>query len=222
MRGNFGMDKINILIVFIIFLLIGIMVGVFFISESIEDTITGKSILDLNESANNYIKGVVKNYSNKDNFYWEQMPVTYSFEINDSKICSENQKNRLRIAFENIKKETNGKVFFVEDFDGKIKIFCNDLRISDLNETGDYFSEAKTSYEFKGNKITSAEIIFYGSDILHNSEQECLDLEFHEILHCFGFEHNDNENSIMYFKKLDNCKNEIDKEIIDKLFRIYN
>ncbi|MBR9704531.1 hypothetical protein GOV12_03910 [Candidatus Pacearchaeota archaeon] len=163
----------------------------------------------------------------KDDYYyieeehWSHMPLTYSI---DEK-CS--NKKKVKYAFSEIQRATDNQVSFIKGNENPdIEIICKNKPISE-----DYIKTLAESGadEYKvDNTIYHATIYFYSST--HSSGYYPM-IEIHEILHTFGFDHNDNINSIMYSDTenneyiYDNFKNsdipKIDKYIIEKLKFIY-
>ena len=68
-------------------------------------------------------------------------------------------------------------------------------------------------------------IITNGTILLHKRPKNSLvcewsNIELHELIHVFGFDHTDNPNSLMY-PYLQDCNQGLDKEIIDLLNELY-
>ena len=63
-------------------------------------------------------------------------------------------------------------------------------------------------------------VMFSGQISLYREETcEQPKIAVHELLHALGFDHNNNENSIMF--PVTNCNQQIDQDIIDEINRLY-
>ena len=158
----------------------------------------------------------------KSNFYWNHMPITYKIE--NEKACGKIQLSRIKWAFQKIEEETLRSVSFKEA-DNKEDITISCYAYAPSPQIG-YITFANTEVtEVANDKISKAKIKFYNAS---NSKRSggCVDypdVEIHEILHAFGYSHQDNPDSIMY-KKTRNCRMDlfkIDNWIISELKNIY-
>lgn len=70
------------------------------------------------------------------------------------------------------------------------------------------------------NVITNGVVLLYGNP---NNALKCdfPNVELHEIMHVFGFNHTTDKNSLMY-PYLESCDQKIDQKIIDELKRLYS
>jgi len=219
------MDKIDWMIIFSIILLV---VFIAWVSSWEPDSITGEVVLNF---SNNILtgqavvplekeyNGLVKKYDDLSEPQWDHMPLSYRFvdgDANSSGFCSGEKRDKIRRAFEMIRKKSEGEVFFVEtNFDADIDVLCSEINFSEF-----VVAEGEANYDFVGYEITSGVLNFY--DVVDwNRDSECLDLELHEILHVLGFGHDEDERSIMYFKNNGICKNKVDENIVSELMRIY-
>ena len=116
-----------------------------------------------------------------------------------------------------IQNETRGTVNFREingSLSGAdITVYCNKARALDVF----FMKVGDGSYNASGSIIYSGELNFY----THRNCGTWPDLEIHEILHTFGFQHRDDRNSIMYPQQVRCDLGEIDEDIVDKLVEIY-
>ena len=174
---------------------------------------------------------VVTNYSDNvsvdkiiNNNKWD-LPITYKIiEIKTGEFssykCFDNEINRIDKAFSNLNKLTDGALIFEkienQDINTSITFSCLGRNFNSA------FYETIGEAEFNGYNNPSFIIFFNQNDPYRN----CLDLEYHEILHLFGF--NDtydggfNKNmSIMEGSTNAQCI-EIDQWIIDKLKEDYS
>ena len=185
------------------------------ISNFSDNVITGRAIVPLEEEYD----GLIERYDDIENIQWDHMPVSYKFvenDVNSSGFCSGEKRGKIQMAMAMISNKTYGDVLFVEtNLDADIDVFCREVDFDEFS-----IAEGEADYDFVGLEIVSGTLNFY--DIVDwERDFDCLDLELHEILHVLGFEHSEDEESIMYFKNNGVCKNKIDEAILDKLVRIY-
>ena len=158
----------------------------------------------------------------KSGFYWAHMPITYKIE--NEKACGKIQSGRIKLAFQKIEEETLGSISFKETDDNEdITISC--YAYAPSSKVG-YVTFANTEVtEIADNIISKAKIKLYNAS---NSKRSggCVnypDVEIHEILHAFGYSHQDDSNSIMH-KETRNCRTDlfrIDDEIVNELKNTY-
>lgn len=207
--------------------LIVIVIAGFFLFYPVDNTITGFVIsedgyLDDNVSEETY--EITDQFSHIAKLHWGHMPVTYN--LVNPEVCSEYERKRIHKSFEQIGIETNRVVYFEQ---GNSSLA--DIHVSCFKGTRTVgyeppyiviYKEADTDYTTSGNEIVSADIRIFGGD---STTQRGIcwrypDLEIHEILHAFGYEHNDNRTSLMYSEYI-RCNLKIDADIIQDLIQIY-
>ena len=153
--------------------------------------------------------------------HWDANVIQYRFENRSE--CGPYQASRIEWALETITNETNRSITFLENPQGTLVFVCNrgfDRGVSGMAIQGE--ANYRTTPE---NVITSAEVYFSNSGPRTYSGgcRAYPDLEIHEILHVFGFEHIDDKMSIMYWQA-QSCRFDrlrIDPEIVQKLQEIY-
>ena len=152
----------------------------------------------------------------------ESLPILYGI----SKDCSDFMKGRIRDAFDILGEKTDYILSFAETTSNQdIEISCSPLDFSE-DEDYYYYTVGESTLGVIGYLTKESVINFYNFE----SEEEvwemggCIkfpDTEIHEILHTFGFDHNDNVNSIMS-PSMEGCSiNSIDKYIIECLKYTY-
>ncbi len=152
---------------------------------------------------------------------WESMPLLYRFENKEQ--CGTYQTRRIAWAFETIAKETSGTLAFQEDPSGTLIISCN--RGFPTQVTG-YLIQGEARYNVEDNGIIREAHVYFnnaGQNTYSGGCKDYPDVEVHEILHAFGFEHSENRLSIMYWQGTE-CrvdKFRIDEDILNKLKTIY-
>lgn len=157
------------------------------------------------------------------NLHWAHMPLTYRF-IN---YCS--NENRIKQAFEEFSKFTNGSVYFIPalSVNADITIICYSSQSKDSSYVREVIGEAGLN-SIKDNLILNSSIYFYPTI---SSCGYFPTVEIHEILHTLGYGHSPKISSLMY-NSTDNCKwlNEnkdiygpprIDDEIVLELKKTY-
>lgn len=152
---------------------------------------------------------------------WTSMPVLYRFE--DRNACGTYQARRIDWALETIAEETNGAVSFREDPAGTLVFVCN--RGYPAQITG-YIVQGEAHYAItQDNTIIEALVYFNnaGPTTYSGGCKDYPDLEVHEILHAFGFEHTNDRLSIMYWQgtecRIDRFR--IDRDIVEMLQALY-
>ncbi len=160
-------------------------------------------------------------FPNAAGLHWTHMPLTYRIYN-----CTEYQSNRIVRGFLRIENETNYTVKFKaiqNDSNPDIGVYCRkDYKQS--VEPG-YLTSGDSAYSVSSansNLIMKAEINFYGitSSTYSSGCTIYPDIEIHEILHGFGYGHNDSTKSIMYPSHV-MCGFKIDDNIISELKKNY-
>ncbi|MBS3079048.1 matrixin family metalloprotease [Candidatus Pacearchaeota archaeon] len=138
--------------------------------------------------------------------------------------CNYEQEIRVLNAFEILSNET-GLITFVKSLGfPDIEILCSETSKQTQELGSEYFIAGEGGAKeiiqtIKYNIITSGSILLYDSptgSLKCNSPE----IELHELLHVFGFDHSSNKNSLMN-PYLSSCKQKIDVSIINELKRLY-
>lgn len=171
---------------------------------------------EVNESGSVYWDEMQDQFSHVDKLHWWHMPLTYVFlnsNEDDFGDCQEHQVERIRDAFDIVEISTNGILSFKEEeVYGDIFISCHGA-----TGKGVYMTEGTAEYEAMGDVITKATLKFF----THRNCGTWPDVEIHEVLHLFGYEHVDDEWSIMSPVAVRCDLGEIDNEIVQDLIEIY-
>lgn len=131
-----------------------------------------------------------------------------SYSINSS--CSENQRQSIRNGFDIMSNKTV-LIFYELPQEAQISVNCNTNNpLEQLGEGGPNYIINATSY----NVILNGNINLYG-------EEKCAaPITFlHELLHVFGFIHQNDNSSILY--PTSSCSSNIPDSIINKINLIY-
>jgi hypothetical protein len=153
--------------------------------------------------------------------YWDHMPLTYRFNDTNEFVstCQDHIKKRLKTAFDIVKNETQGIVYFVEvDYNEDIIIHCsNKIQTDGKAEQGISTAGEGGPTLLQGNKIIKGELNLYP----YRNCGVFPDVELHEIGHVLGFGHNKSSRlNLMYPINL-KCDGEFDIYIRDDLIEVY-
>ena len=154
------------------------------------------------------------------------MPITYKIE----KGC-EDKIEKINHAMEIISNSTGNAITFKESDSPDLKISCSFLENCYENKVERRWfwvvtTEAICQHEagtakidkIKGDKIIQASINL----VKIEKEDNCSENEIHEILHTFGYNHNDNPESIMFPEKAASfCNENIDENLIEDIINTY-
>ena len=232
-NNNFKISFLGYLAIIII--LLAFIIGIY----SIQKNETNYNLLDaVVYSGYNlkYIANFISNFSSEqspipiqndsstvsivsDQQHWDHMPVSFGFSNPED--CGSFQTYRILRAFDEITNATSGKVSFIESNDSvNINIICN-KNFLPPSDPG-LLQSGEANVFSNGNVILSADINFYntGGDNYNGGCRNYPDVEIHEILHAFGFQHTDAPYNIMnpvgtY------CPTHINDDIVERLMSIY-
>ncbi|MBT4165789.1 matrixin family metalloprotease [archaeon] len=147
--------------------------------------------------------------------------ISYSMDFN----CGDVKKERMLSAFGDISLKIP-IVNFIEVRDNPdIEVSCSGEEKESLRE--DFFIAGEGGAREiiqtdKYNVITEGVILLYDDDG-NNDLQECEwpNVEIHELMHVFGFNHSEDEQSIMY-PYLEDCEQVLDLAIVERLRELYS
>ncbi len=206
------------------FMIIFVVVCLFLVFRSPTDV--GLNDLDWNDSfekeeireIENTTEDMIKDPGKK---YWDHMPLTYRFEDTEEFIstCQDHIKERVKGAFDIVKNETSGAVYFVEvDYDEDIIIRCsNKIQTDGRAAVGISTAGEGGPTLIQGNKILEGELNFYP----YRNCGTFPDVELHEIMHVLGFGHNNSSRlNLMYPTNL-KCDGTFDDYLKEELIMIY-
>lgn len=194
-------------IIFIIIILLG---GYVFFQNNQSDSY---------QNYNNYSKlqSNSDEFSTSTKLHWAHMPITFTFSAD----CTNLVLNRNKKAFSEITNQTEGAITFKEinDSSADISFVC----YKEIPREDIYLTSGEAQYWGEGNKINKAVINYYNV-VEGRTMLGCFnfpDVEIHEILHTFGFQHKSGFNTIMR-EVQGNCLYKIDKDILDELKDTYS
>jgi len=145
----------------------------------------------------------------KEELKFENRTISYSISQN----CSLNSTTRLFRAMKLISDKT--PIRFINKEDAEIIVECLNSSLKPKDDLSKISEGGPTL--FYNNTILESRIVLY------NSEEVKCDFpiaELHELLHALGFDHTTNTKSVMY--PLAECKQELDREIIIFLNKLYS
>ncbi len=137
--------------------------------------------------------------------------------------CSQDKRERVIKAFDELENDIGIISFFPTQQNPDIEVSCSEDAVEAPEE--DYFIAG----EGGAREIIQTgryNIITNGTILLHQSPDQLVkcnwpNVELHELLHVFGFDHTDNPKSLMY-PYLESCSQGIDREIIEILKELYS
>lgn len=149
-----------------------------------------------------------------------------SYNINEN--CEEKKKEKILSAFSELGENVNILIFYYSLDEPDIEINCaqkNQEGIEEeINEKHFVAGEggAKEIIQTERfNIITNGVILLYDNSKLKTIECEYPNVELHELMHVFGFDHVDNKQSLM-FPFIDSCDQKLDPSLIKKLIQLYS
>jgi len=183
---------------------------------------------DINQENNSYSQIPTEVHQFHPNMKFNHNNISY--QINSD--CSLNKKQRMVEAF-NILSENVGLISFHEVSNYyelvDIEISCSESEKpsdnQDTNQEKDFFiaGEGGAREIILSGKYN---IIMNGTVLLFKSPENSIkceypNVELHELIHVFGFDHSEDKNSIMN-PYLNSCDQKLDVSIIDELKRLYS
>lgn len=148
------------------------------------------------------------------NMRFSDAQITYSL----SETCSQKKKADFHAAVELVEANTILKFAEVSADNPDIRVTCSNISPEPEQEGHFIAGEGGPSLFLNTTKyaiIVRGEVALYRSDTCDTPQ-----IATHELLHALGFDHNKNQNSIMY--PITKCNQKIDKYIVDEINRIYS
>ncbi len=163
-----------------------------------------------------YNAQISKDFPTTSNQFYENMrypdrKIAYSI----SSSCTKAKEESFKQATEILEKETILQFFEVDD--GEIKISCSNIAPTSEEKGHFILGEGGPSKIFD---LSTYSVITEGKIALYREEKcEKPIVALHELLHALGFDHNSNQESILY--PLADCDQELDTEIIETINELY-
>ncbi len=177
----------------------------------------------LNVNIQKIPKNIETKLSNAQQFY-NNMKFNHndiSYIVNND--CDEEQRKRMERAFKELSDMVGKITFYSTGFSPDIEVSCSNDRGENVEKN--YFvageGGAKEIIETGRYYIITNGIIF-----LYEGNKKWIkcphpNIEMHELLHVFGFDHSDDKKSLMY-SYLTSCDQVLDDSIVNELKRLYS
>ncbi len=209
----------QIFLIFILIILIGILIFLFYLLYQYmpsEPQTYNVKIQDPEVHTGNLSSEVKQFYPN---MKFNHNEISYYIEES----CPQDKKNRMIEAFSIVSDNVDELKFYSSSRDPDINITCT-KKIE--GTTGrEFFVAGEGGAEQiiqteKYNVVIKGMVLLYGNP--HNS-MECPwpNVELHELMHVFGFDHSQDPNSLMY-PYLSSCEQKLDESIINDLKELYS
>jgi len=141
-------------------------------------------------------------------------------------VCNEIEKDRMNRAFNEISLEVPKISFKETSTNPDIKIICSESAEPGKSIDEEHFIAGEGGAKQiiktgKFNIITNGEILLYENSKIETIKCDYPNVEIHELLHVFGFDHINDQRSIMY-PLIESCEQKLDRSIINELNRLYS
>ncbi|MBD3253211.1 matrixin family metalloprotease [Candidatus Pacearchaeota archaeon] len=157
------------------------------------------------------------------NMKFNHNKITYKIDEN----CDKDKEKRMLEAFNMLTEKVPQIIFLPINQNPDIEISCTrtDRVLIERSDKIDYFVAGEGGAREviptgKYNVIVSGIILLYGEK-KHTADCDWPNVELHELMHVFGFNHSKNENSLMY-PYLESCDQKLDDSIIRDLKKLYS
>jgi len=152
------------------------------------------------------------------NMKFNHKQISYSIDAN----CPVERKRRVLMAFDELSIQVNALSFYEISNSPDIEVSCSEENKPSINE--DYFvageGGAKEIIQTgKFNVISEGIILLYDDKKGLNCNYP--NIELHELMHVFGFDHSEERGSLMY-SYLESCEQVLDSSIIEQLEELYS
>ncbi|MBR9704289.1 matrixin family metalloprotease [Candidatus Pacearchaeota archaeon] len=139
--------------------------------------------------------------------------------------CSDEEKSKVFLAFDELDKVIDNLDFRqTQSNEPDIDIICSDGAPRSFEDSDFFVAGEGGAREViqtgRYNVITSGAMYIY-DDLKRSTRCDWPNVEVHELIHVFGFNHSTNENSLMY-PYLETCSQRLDSSIIKELNRLYD
>lgn len=137
--------------------------------------------------------------------------------------CDDEKKQRVLEAFEEISMRVPEISFYSVNLNPDIKVSCSLEEKETSNE--DYFiageGGAKEIIQTGDYNVITKGVILLYEESKNAKKCDWPNVEIHELMHVFGFDHSEDKNSLM-FPFLESCEQKLDLSITNKLKRLYS
>jgi len=218
-RANESKIGIKVLLILIFITLIFIL---FYTLYLLFTNIPGKPValnISINEELFENFSGEIKQFYH--NMKYNHNNVTFGFHNS----CDDKKKGRMKRAFSEVENKVNSIVTFIEvNNNSDIDIECEEKPASE-NE-GDFLIAGEGGAKEiiptgRFNVIKKGVIYLYNNEGDRYLNCDNSNVEIHELMHAFGFDHSNDENSLMYII-IDSCSQLLDESILNEIKRLYS
>lgn len=214
-RGSFGYF-LNLLLLVILIIVLIILFYFFYLNLSREPEIGEVVIHDIPVTES--IVSQAKQFFSNTKFNHNSI----SFQIDPN--CDNKKRNNVIRAFDIVSEEVGLISFQESSKEADIEVSCSEGAVEEVES--DYFiageGGAKEIIQTgRYNVINEGIILLYNNENSKTSNCVYPSVELHELMHVFGFDHVNNEKSLMY-PYLESCEQRLDQSIIDELKRLYS
>ena len=146
-----------------------------------------------------------------------------SYTIEDS--CEENKKQKMMLAFEELVKKVDLISFYPVAENPDIEIACSkNSGITEAEQEKHFIAgeggARKIIKTGRFNIVTEGVILLYDSG-LKTIDCEYPNVELHELMHVFGFDHVNDKRSLMY-PYIESCDQVLDLNIVEQIKELYS
>ena len=153
------------------------------------------------------------------NMKFNHKQITYRIDRN----CEEKKKEKMELAFKELSTQVPELSFISLVKDPDIEITCeekNQINIDKKHFVAGEGGAKEIIQTGRYNIINEGIILLYENTKVRSKDCEYPNVEMHELLHVFGFDHSEDKKSIMY-PFIETCSQVLDQSIIDQLNTIY-
>jgi hypothetical protein len=166
----------------------------------------------------------VENLSSEVKQFYPGMKFNHnSISYNIDSACTDEKTDRMIEAFNELENKIEVLAFYSVSENPDIEVSCSDIEKHSIDE--DYFiageGGAKEIIQTERYNVITQGVILLHSNPKRSRECEWPNIELHELLHVFGFDHSADENSLMY-PYLESCEQKLDEAIISDLNKLYS
>jgi len=145
-----------------------------------------------------------------------------SYTLDDA--CDEKKSDNMVRAFDELSKNVNTLIFYPTVSDADINITCSEDNKPGIEEKHFVAGEggAKEIIQTgRFNVITQGVILLYDNNKIKTIDCDYPNVELHELMHVFGFDHVNDEKSLMY-PFIESCDQKLDSLLIDEIKKLYS
>jgi len=181
-------------------------------AEETEELETEKKVISENTETESEVKQFYLNMKFNHN------QISYKIEED----CETEKKQRMIQAFDELSSKVSKITFYSVLLNPDIEVICSQENKLNIDEKHFIAGEGGAKEIIQTGQyyiITNGVVYLYEN--IKTIKCNYPNVELHELIHVFGFDHSDNENSLM-FPYLESCDQKLDDSIINKLGELYS